>query len=58
MRLHSRIFATLSSKKKLGEKLFRTINRVLVDHGVTLSQGKIVDASLISAPSSSPSAEL
>ena len=45
-------------QNKLGETLFRTINRVLVDHGVTLSQGTIVDASLISAPSSSPSAEL
>ena len=39
-------------QNKLGETLFRTINRVLVDHGVTLSQGTIVDASLISAPSS------
>ena len=45
-------FRHLLEKHSLGEKLFATINKSLVREGVTLKEGTIVDATIISAPTS------
>jgi IS5 family transposase len=45
-------FRHLLEKHKLGEGLFKAMNRHLHEHGIKVSRGTIVDASIISAPSS------
>jgi IS5 family transposase len=45
-------FRHLLEKNKLGEVLFKTVNRYLHEQGIKVSRGTIVDASIISAPSS------
>ena len=42
----------LLEKHKLGEVLFKAVNRHLHEQGIKVSRGTIVDASIISAPSS------
>jgi Transposase DDE domain len=42
----------LLEKHKLGEALFKAVNRHLHEQGIKVSRGTIVDASIISAPSS------
>jgi transposase, IS5 family len=45
-------FRHLLEKHKLGEVLFKAVNRHLHEQGVKVNRGTIVDASIISAPSS------
>jgi IS5 family transposase len=45
-------FRHLLEKNKLGEVLFKAVNRHLHEQGIKVSRGTIVDASIISAPSS------
>jgi IS5 family transposase len=45
-------FRHLLEKHKLGEQLLKAVNRHLHEHGIKISKGTIVDASIISAPSS------
>lgn len=45
-------FRHLLEQRKLGEKLFAEVGRVLQDSGMTLKTGTIVDATIIAAPSS------
>ncbi len=45
-------FRHLLEKHHLGTKLFRTINQHLADNDLILKEGTIVDASIISAPTS------
>lgn len=45
-------FRHLLEKHKLGEGLFKAMNRHLHEQGIKVSRGTIVDASIISAPSS------
>jgi transposase, IS5 family len=45
-------FRHLLEKHKLGEALFKAVNRHLHEQGIKVSRGTIVDASIISAPSS------
>ena len=45
-------FRHLLEKHKLGEALFKAMNRHLHEHGIKVSTGTIVDATIISAPSS------
>lgn len=45
-------FRHLLEKHKLGKKLFHKINKHLDQHGLILREGSIVDATIISAPSS------
>ena len=45
-------FRHLLERHRLTEKLFVTVQSYLSDHGLILSEGTIVDASIISAPSS------
>jgi transposase, IS5 family len=45
-------FRHLLEKNKLGEALFKAVNRHLHEQGIKVSRGTIVDASIISAPSS------
>jgi IS5 family transposase len=45
-------FRHLLEKHNLGTKLFRTINQHLADNDLILKEGTIVDASIISAPTS------
>jgi len=45
-------FRHLLEKHKLGEAIFKTINAYLRKNGVKVSTGTIVDATIISAPSS------
>lgn len=47
-----RKFRHLLEKHGLAERLFAAINEHLSRHGMTLSQGTIVDATIIAAPSS------
>jgi IS5 family transposase len=44
-------FRHLLEKHVLAADLFATVNRCLYDHGMRLSQGTIVDATIINAPS-------
>ena len=48
-------FRHLLEKHQLGEKLFQAINAHLDDSSLLLKEGTIVDASIISAPTSSES---
>jgi IS5 family transposase len=50
-------FRHLLEKHKLGEALFRTVNKHLKSKGVKVSTGTIVDATIISAPSSTKNAD-
>ena len=45
-------FRHLLEKHRLTEKLFAEVNRHLVDQGITLCSGTLVDATIIDAPSS------
>ena len=45
-------FRHLMEKHNLGDQLFHLVNEYLKDNGMKLSQGTIVDASIIHAPSS------
>ena len=45
-------FRHLLERHKLGEQLFATIGQLLLDAGLKLSNGTIVDATIIAAPSS------
>lgn len=45
-------FRHLLERHKLGTKLLKTINKHLADHNLMLKEGTIIDASIISAPSS------
>ena len=45
-------FRHLMERKGLGERLFGLVNAYLVENGLTVSRGTIVDASIIVAPSS------
>jgi transposase, IS5 family len=45
-------FRHLLEKHKLGEALFKAVNRHLHEQGIKVSTGTIVDATIISAPSS------
>jgi IS5 family transposase len=45
-------FRHLMEKHNLGDELFRLVNEYLQDSGLKLSQGTIVDATIIHAPSS------
>jgi len=45
-------FRHLLEKHNLGTKLFEAINRHLADHELMLKEGTIVDASIVSAPTS------
>jgi transposase, IS5 family len=45
-------FRHLLERNKLGEALFKAVNRHLHEQGIKVSRGTIVDASIISAPSS------
>jgi IS5 family transposase len=50
-------FRHLLEKHKLGEQLLKSVNRHLHEHGIKISKGTIVDASIISAPSSTKNKE-
>jgi len=50
-------FRRFLERHKLGKKLFNQINRHLGKHGLMMREGSIVDASIISAPSSTKNAE-
>jgi IS5 family transposase len=50
-------FRHLLEKHGIFEEIFETINRLLVTNGLILSKGTIVDASIISAPSSTKNAD-
>jgi IS5 family transposase len=49
-------FRRLLERHKLGEKLFKEINQTLDEQGLMLREGTIVDATIISAPSSTKNA--
>ena len=50
-------FRHLLEKHNLGKKLFQEINNHLADHGLILREGTIIDATIISAPSSTKNRE-
>jgi IS5 family transposase len=50
-------FRRLLEKHKLGEALFAKVGEVLQAHGLKVGTGKIVDATIIGAPSSTKNAE-
>jgi len=50
-------FRHLLEKHKLGEKIFREISKLLEEHGLILKEGTAVDATIISAPSSTKNSE-
>ena len=50
-------FRHLLEKHKLGEKIFATVNAYLKKNGIKISTGTIVDATIISAPSSTKNIE-
>ena len=50
-------FRHLLEKHNLGTKLFEAINRHLADHDLMLREGTIVDASIVSAPTSTKNKE-
>jgi IS5 family transposase len=49
-------FRRLLERHNLGEKMFKEINQTLDEHGLMLKEGTIVDATIISAPSSTKNA--
>src|SRR5512138_406900 len=50
-------FRHLLEEHKLGEKIFEEVGRILLNRGLRLSKGTIVDATIIAAPSSTKNAE-
>jgi len=50
-------FRHLLEQRRLGEKLFGEINAYLGEHGLSLKEGTIVDASIIAAPTSTKNKE-
>jgi len=50
-------FRHLLEKHKLGEKIFKEIGKLLEENGLILKEGTAVDASIISAPSSTKNRE-
>lgn len=50
-------FRHLLEQHKLGKKLFQKINKHLDQHGLMLREGSIIDATIISAPSSTKNQE-
>lgn len=50
-------FRHLLERHKLGERIFEAVGRVLVERGLRLSRGTIVDATIIAAPSSTKNAQ-
>ena len=50
-------FRHLLEKHRLGKKLFREVHRHLESQGVKVTQGTIVDATIINAPSSTKNKE-
>ena len=50
-------FRHLLEKHKLGEKIFKEISKLLEEHGLILKEGTAVDATIISAPSSTKNQE-
>jgi transposase, IS5 family len=50
-------FRHLLERHGLGEKLFKKINNHLDNHGLVLREGSIVDATIISAPSSTKNSQ-
>lgn len=50
-------FRHLIEKHKLTEQLFAEINNYLIDQGIQVSQGSLVDATIITAPSSTKNKE-
>ena len=50
-------FGHLLERHKLGERIFEQVGRVLIERGLRLSRGTIVDATIIAAPSSTKNAE-
>ncbi len=50
-------FRHLLERHKLGERIFEQVGRVLIERGLRLSRGTIVDATIIAAPSSTKNAE-
>ena len=50
-------FRHLMEKHDLGGKLFDAVNRYLAENGMTVTQGTIVDATIIAAPSSTKNKE-
>ena len=50
-------FRHLLEKHDLGGKLFDAVNRYLAENGMTVTQGTIVDATIIAAPSSTKNKE-
>jgi len=50
-------FRHLLEAHKLGEQLFAEVGRLLMERGLRLSKGTIVDATIIAAPSSTKNAE-
>lgn len=45
-------FRHLLERHKLGKQLLKTVNEYLACNGIKISNGTIVDATIISAPSS------
>ena len=50
-------FRHLLERHELGERIFEAVGRVLVERGLRLSRGTIVDATIIAAPSSTKNAQ-
>lgn len=50
-------FRHLLEQHQLGERIFEQVGRVLLQRGLRLSKGTIVDATIIAAPSSTKNAE-
>ena len=50
-------FRHLLEEHELGQKIFEEVGRVLLERGLRLSKGTIVDATIIAAPSSTKNAE-
>jgi IS5 family transposase len=50
-------FRHLLEKHGLGEQIFETVNAQLSHRGMTMSQGTIVDATLLAVPSSTTNNE-
>lgn len=50
-------FRHLLEQHQLGEKIFEQVGRVLLQRGLRLSRGTIVDATIIAAPSSTKNAD-
>jgi len=49
-------FRHLLEEHKLGERIFEEVGRILIERGLRLSKGTIVDATILAAPSSTKNA--